>query len=520
MRDDTLENAEEIQVKLKPFLGVPPTTYLPILYSVAIVGIFFLLFILPGLVRAGTFLTVRSSPPHAAVAIDGVIRGTSGEKIFVRAGTRSVTVSKPGFTAFEDEIVVGRRLVGSLIFPRRRTFNVELVAVSTEHLIEAAALNYSRWALVGEASGQYQFPPVARELGVDLAASGSSGLYGTFSEIALAHMDSEAQLNDLLAGALLGAAGGVAPGPFAIASVVQDLAAVAENAPGLPAQLAEFLSGRRRQILSESDWAAVGAERLAELQSTRRIGAAEAKATSRSYGGLVFLQAPAGAGLVGGTDRAERGGDIAYSVDLGAFLISQTEVTVGAYSRFLADVPAWSPDNRETLIGKGLVDGDYLRDWDGGMPTATLPVRNVSAYAADAFAAWFSGLIPGTGLTARLPSEAEWDYLAALDEPETGVFATVITAGPSVVGESVRGKLGLFGLAGNLWEWTSDPFATYARYHTGTSLPSSPGGSVHRVVRGGGWATLENDFIIDDRGSMPPDWCSGAVGFRIVLSEK
>lgn len=520
MRDTALENPEDVHVRLKPLFGVPPTTYLPILYGAAVVVVFFLLLVLPGLVKPGTILTVASTPPHAAVSVDGVIRGASGDGIFIRTGTRSLMVSKPGYAAVSNEITVGNRLIASLFFPRRRTINVRLTEISATHLIEEAALNFSRWALIGEASGQYQFPPVARELGVDLAASGSAGLYRGFSEIALAHVDSEAQLNDLVAGALLAAAGGTAPGPFSIVTVAQSFAAIAEDAPGLPRQLAEFTSGRRKAVLSDSVWAAVGAERLAELESQPRITPAEARATARSYGGLVFLQVPAGAGLVGGTDRAERGGEIPYLVELDAFLISQTEVTVEAYARFLSDLPSWAPENRETLVGEGVVDEDYLRDWDGGTPAATLPVRNVSAYAAEAFAAWFSAEFAGAGLTARLPSEAEWDYLAALDAPESGVFATVATSGPSVVGESIRGDLGLFGLAGNVWEWTSDPFATYVRYYPAAGAPLTLAGSAHRVVRGGGWATPATDFIINDRGSLPPDWCSGAVGFRIVLAER
>ena len=210
MHDSSSENPEQIHVTLKPFLGVPPTTYLPIAYSATLVVVLFLLLILPGLVHPGTVLTVASTPPHAAVSIDGAILGASGEGLFVPAGLRSLVVSKPGYAIYEDRITVDRRLVGSLFFPRRRTITTQLTVVSAEDLIETAMLNFSDWALVGEASGQYQFPPVGRELGLDLGASENTGLYSTFSEIALAHVDSEAQLNDLLAGALLGAAGGAA----------------------------------------------------------------------------------------------------------------------------------------------------------------------------------------------------------------------------------------------------------------------------------------------------------------------
>ena len=520
MRDNTPEVPEDVDIKLKPFLGLQPTTYLPVIYGVVVAAILFLLLVLPGIIRPGTVLTVISTPPNAAVSVDGLIRGSSGDGVFVPAGHRVIGVTKPGHHEYSQELTIRRRLIGSLFVPRRQTLVADLSAISTDLLVISALSDFSEWSLFGEASGQYQFPPVARELGRNLAGTKNGVAYAEFLGSAVAHLDSESQLNDLLAGALVARSGGSSPSALSVAAVVQSAAQIAADAPGFPVQLQSMLSGRRSEQVAESAWGEYSERQMTVLRSEPRVSPSRIRAPVRSLSGIAFVEVPSGSGLVGGASRAERGGDIPYPADVENFLLSQTEVTVADYSRFLNANPKWSPDNVDGLVSEELADADYLRDWRDGEPTATAPVRNVSAYAAEAFAAWFSSTIEGTALVARLPTETEWDYVAALDAPDSGVFASSTIDGPAPVSESGRGLLGLYGLAGNVWEWTGDQFETYSRIHghQGDDAPSTA--AAHRTVRGGGWATIESDFVIDDRGSMPADWCSGAVGFRIVLAER
>lgn len=515
MRESAPVPPDEVNVKLKSLFGISPGTYLPVMYGVGVLVLLFLIFLLPGVLHPGTLFTVRSSPAGAAVSVDGVVRGVAGDAVFVPSGDRTIEVSKPGYEPVQLQLVVRRRLVGSLLFPRRELLDVHLDTVAAVGLIHDALLEFSRWALVGEASGQYQFPPVARTLGADLAGSANGEEYDAFIAGALAHVNSEAQLNDLLSGALLARSGGAAASPLAIATVLGTTASVAERVPALPLQLDRFLTGLRRETVAATKWSESALAAMSAVQRGTAVTAATARGAVVTYGGIPFVAVDGGSGLVGGTDRAERGGDIPYYVQTPPLLVSQTEITVAEFARFVADRPEWSPDNRDALVLAGLADGEYLADWADGVPSATLPVRYVSAFAAEAFATWFSATIADSGLIARLPGEAEWDYFAARDQPGTGVFASRDRSGPAVVGESVRGSLGLYGIEGNVWEWTATSFASYARYYTDEQSSNAP--SAHRVVRGGGWATFEADYTSDDRGSMPPDWCSPAVGFRIVL---
>jgi len=81
--------------------------------------------------------------------------------------------------------------------------------------------------------------------------------------------------------------------------------------------------------------------------------------------------------------------------------------------------------------------------------------------------------------------------------------------GPAPVGSFPANPYGLHDLAGNVWEWVSDPFGG----------PSPTLGDLG-VVRGGSWDTHQPDhFLSSYRNAIPARLREPIYGFRVVLSE-
>ncbi len=126
-------------------------------------------------------------------------------------------------------------------------------------------------------------------------------------------------------------------------------------------------------------------------------------------------------------------------------------VTNGMYRRFLKD-SGYRPRDPE----------GFLRHWQGGSFPAgeeDLPVVNVSREDAKAFAAFYG---------CRLPSEAEWQYLAGgpnkLRWPWGNLLERSFCNGEGGRLQPVDSHpegvspFGLYNMCGNCWEWVSDEF--------------------------------------------------------------
>lgn len=110
----------------------------------------------------------------------------------------------------------------------------------------------------------------------------------------------------------------------------------------------------------------------------------------------------------------------------------------------------------------------------------------------------------------RLPTEAEWEYLAKGGENFT--YAGSDTAGDvawtsensakktHVVGTKNANKFGLYDMSGNVWEWTD------------TASGSK------RVRCGGGWDRNASFATVASRSNSLPSSCYSRIGFRVVRS--
>ena len=227
----------------------------------------------------------------------------------------------------------------------------------------------------------------------------------------------------------------------------------------------------------------------------------------------------------------------AHQVSLDGYYISETEVTVELFRKFVDQTGyktdaekngrVWYWDYMNGQMEQDTLNGICWRyNFNGKVKSISgdcNPVFFVSWNDAQHFCQWISQQM---GMNFRLPTEAEWEYAACGGKGSikakysgSNVIDNVAWYAGNSGGNvhSVRGKMpnefGLYDMSGNVWEWCSDKYGSYSSDMQSNPLGSSTG--YNRVLRGGSW--INPAIGISFRQKRNPEYRSNLIGFRLVL---
>ena len=180
-------------------------------------------------------------------------------------------------------------------------------------------------------------------------------------------------------------------------------------------------------------------------------------------------------------------------------------------------------------IGKCEVTQELWEAVMGSNPShfkgAQNPVENVSWNDCQEFVSRLNSL---TGMTFRLPTEAEWEYAArggnkSLHYKYSGSVNIGNVAWYSdnsgkkthAVGSKYPNELGIYDMSGNVYEWCSD---WYGEYSAGAQInPQGPSSGSYRVLRGGVWSDFARCCRVSFRISHDPYYGNSSNDLRLVL---
>ena len=222
---------------------------------------------------------------------------------------------------------------------------------------------------------------------------------------------------------------------------------------------------------------------------------------------------PAGEFTMGSDTSGDAASKPAHQVNVDAFYIDKYEVTNEMY-----DVCAYAVECRKPLQPGSVTRTTYFTN-----PVfANYPVIYIDWKMANAYCAWRG---------ARLPTEAEWEKAARdtderiypwgteeLDCSYTNYGGCVGDTTPVDQHEKGLSPYGIFGMAGNVWEWTSSLDLHYPYDATDGREDSDSSGN--RIARGGSWHVFGNNGNVrsDSRLSLDPGYYGAYVGIRCVRS--
>lgn len=234
-----------------------------------------------------------------------------------------------------------------------------------------------------------------------------------------------------------------------------------------------------------------------------------------------------------------------HTVKINSFLMDEHEVTVAEFAEFVkqtgykteAEKFSWSGVFDVAQEGWTKVEGANWQHPEGKNSEAKPdePVCQISWNDAAAYAKWAGK---------RLPTEAEFEYAARGglvgqkyswgddlrpngkpvanwwqgEFPEKNTLEDGFLRRAPVKSFAPNG-FGLYDLAGNVWEWTSDWYSDDYYQKSPAENPKGAENGKEKSIRGGSWMCSENycsNYRVAGRSRSTPDTGLNNLGFRCV----
>ncbi len=512
---------EEDIVKLKPIFGVHPGKYLTVLYAVILALILFILLFLPGIIKPGSVYLFSSAPSGARVMIDGEYQGATPCRVFVPGGSHELVIERDYFSVHNETLESGNRVFASLFAPKKVEYSAQLELTDPEGFFNHTFTAFSNWGMIDSYYENYQPEPVLSSFFKALQDTGYTNeevmydfLYNVMSfvhtDYLLQDFFNAVMIFEQIRGNKVEFDQDITES-FTTLPFFTELAKAYDN---IPFWMYSVLSDEERE--SGLNWfPAVQEEYSGFLRDFSNDHPAASSAVNLF--GIRFVRLSGGQFLMGSD-----GNNFPFPAAAGDFFIMDREVTAGLYRQFISENPDWSADNLSVLISENLVNEDYLKTFDSLSDDA--PVNFISWYAAEAFCSWLTGKLPASfsEYSAGLPDEIQWEWAAATEDQNTGVFTESEPGSALSVSGRFPNSSGIYDIHGNLWEWC-DNWYSPAGYLISSRDPALNTLSienyqaVEKSVRGGSWANKIDTVTVSTRGSQPPSWCTEFSGFRVIL---
>ena len=224
----------------------------------------------------------------------------------------------------------------------------------------------------------------------------------------------------------------------------------------------------------------------ATVQNAQLVTPAVEEKPRETWKALINTVTIPGGVFMMGNDDGRSDEKPSHPVKVGGFRMSRTQITNRQYLAFLQDTGHTRPNDQSLEKRSATASSD-------------LPAVNVSYQDAVEFCNWVGRKF---GVSARLPTEAEWEYAARSGRTEGG--------------RPTPQKGFLLRKNVNVSEWVSDYYAKDYYRSSPFRNPAGPETGTKRVIRA--WSNDEGRSA--RRASRNPNDPSDRIGFRVVIEPK